>query len=159
MSEQGLGYLKIRVTSAGGALPVKDAVVTVSEYSMDGDGAIVSSLRTNEGGLTPLVSLAAPPASLSLTPGATRPYALYNVNVTQDGYYPVESVAVPVFDKIVAVLPVSMVPLTEEESIAGADSSGIMIYETPETKTLQPGGQTREDIGSANGDVIGGGAR
>ena len=155
MSEQGIGYLKIRATSAGGALPVEGAVVTVSNYRDGGDGELIASLRTNEGGLTPKVALSAPPASDSMMPGATRPYALYNVNVTKDGFYPVESIAVPIFDRIVAVQPIDMVPLTEAESIAGADSAGIMIYETPDTQSLQPGGLRREDIGNENGDVSG----
>ena len=47
-----------------------------------------------------------------------------------------------------------MVPITEEESIAGAED-GVMIYETPDNESLQPGGVTREDIGNENGGVSG----
>lgn len=154
MSERGVGYLKIRATSAGGALPVEGALVRISEYSPEGSGAVLYSLRTNDGGLTETVSLGAPPARESMMPGAARPYAVYNVTVTKDGYYPVESVAVPIFERIVAVQPIGMVPITEEESIAGAED-GVMIYETPDIESLQPGGVTREDIGNENGGVSG----
>ncbi len=154
MSERGVGYLKIRATSALGALPVEGALVRISEYTEDGNGVVLFSLRTNEGGLTETVALGAPPAVESMMPGAARPYSIYNVNVTKDGYYPVESVAVPIFDRIVAVQPINMIPITEEERIAGAED-GVMIYETPDTESLQPGGLTREDIGGDNGGVSG----
>ena len=154
MSERGVGYLKIRATSTGGALPVEGAVVRINEYTPQGNGNVLYSLRTNEGGLTETVSLGAPPAAESMMPGAARPYSIYNVTVTKDGYYPVESVAVPIFERIVAVQPINMIPITEEESIAGAED-GVMIYETPDTESLQPGGLTREDIGSENGGVSG----
>lgn len=154
MSERGVGYLKIRATSAGGSLPVEGAVVRINEYTPEGDGEILYSIRTNEGGLTETVALGAPPAIESMMPGAARPYSIYNVTATKDGYYPVESVAVPIFERIVAVQPINMIPITEEESIAGAEE-GIMIYETPDTESLQPGGLTREDIGNENGGVSG----
>lgn len=162
MSERGVGYLKIRATSAGGALPVEGAVVRISEYTPEGNGEVLYSLRTNGGGLTETVALGAPPAVESMMPGAARPYSIYNVSVTKDGYYPVESIAVPIFSGIVAVQPIAMIPLTEEESVAGAED-GVMIYETPDTESLQPGGLTREDIGNENGGVsgrpVGGGSR
>ncbi len=155
MSESGSGYLKLRVTSAGGALPVSGAVVTISEYTTDGSGEVLYSLRTNEGGLTDTVALPTVPASDSMRPGAERPYSVYSVIVKKDGYYPVEGVAVPIFDKIVALQPVNMIPITEAEQIAGAAGNSVMIYETPDSEALQPGGVTREDIGNSNGSVSG----
>ena len=74
MSERGVGYLKIRATSTGGALPVEGAVVRINEYTPQGNGNVLYSLRTNEGGLTETVSLGAPPAAESMMPGAARPY-------------------------------------------------------------------------------------
>ncbi len=155
MSESGSGYLRLRVTSAGGALPVSGAVVTVSEYTPDGTGEVLYSLRTNEGGLTDTVALPTVPAADSMKPGAERPYSVYSVVVKKDGYYTVEGVAVPIFDKIVALQPVNMIPLTESEQIAGATGNSVMIYETPDSETLQPGGLMREDVGNSNGGMTG----
>lgn len=156
MENTGMGRLRVRVTSAGGNLPVYGAAVTVSEYMDGGEGELLFSLRTDAGGLTEIVTLPAPPASESMQPGAARPYALYNIDVSYPGYYPVEEVAVPVFDRITAVQPVNLLPLSEEDRIAGAEHGRIMIYETPDVQSLQPGGVMREDIGRSNGTVSGG---
>ena len=156
MEYTGMGRLRIRVTEAGGALPVEGAVVTIAEYEDGGDGELLYSLRTDSGGLTETVTLPAPPASDSLKPGASRPYALYNVDISYPGYYPVENVAIPVFDRITAVQPVNLLPLSEQDRLAGAENNRVMIYETPDTQSLQPGGVMREDVGSGNGSITGG---
>lgn len=97
----GTGFLKISVTTANGTLPVEGAVVTVSEYSAAGDGRIISSQRTGRGGNTVKISLPVVAAAESESPGDAQPYSLFNIAVQYDGYYPVELVAVPVFDSIV----------------------------------------------------------
>ncbi len=158
-SKSGNGFLRIRVTEAAGSLPVEGAVVRITEYpaeDMSDEGALLYSMRTDANGLTPIVSLPAPPSGESLTPGAAQPYAVYNISVTYDGYYPVEGVGIPIFDRITAVQPVALLPYTEEDRIAGADNGRVMIYETPDSSSLQPGGVQREDIGSRNGTITGG---
>ena len=67
-----------------------------------------------------------------------------------------EGVGIPIFDRITAVQPIALLPYTEEDRIAGADNGRVMIYETPDTESLQPGGGQREDIGNRNGTVTGG---
>ena len=159
MNQSGNGFLRVRVTEAAGSLPVRGAVVRITEYpaeEMSDEGALLYSMRTDENGLTPVVSLPAPPAGDSLTPGAAQPYAVYNISVTYDGYYPVEGVGVPVFDRITAVQRIALLPFTEEDRIAAADNGRVMIYEFPDTESLQPGGVQREDIGNQNGTVTGG---
>lgn len=159
MNQNGSGFLRVRVTEASGTLPVEGAVVRITEYPAEGEGAdgrLLYSLRSDADGLTPVVSLPAPPAGDSRVPGAAQPYAVYNISVTYDGYYPVEGVGVPVFDRVTAVQPVNLLPYSEEDRIAGADNGRVMIYEFPDTESLQPGGVTREDIGNRNGTVTGG---
>lgn len=130
MTEEGRGFLRIRVLSAGGALPVENAVVTISDYNGEAsEGEILYSLRTDNGGLTQTASLPAPPASLSQQPGSVQPYSLYNVTVLKDGYYTVENVGVMVFDQVVAIQPVNLIPLSEPESIAGASNGTVVIIE------------------------------
>ncbi len=163
-NQTGTGYLKVRVTTVGRTIPISGAIVKITEYSREttenaGNSADVGetlySLRTDESGLTQTVSLPAPPASDSMKPGDPLPYALYNVYVTYDGYYPVEGVGVPIFDNIVAVQPIMLIPLSEAEQIAGANGDRIMIYETPSPDSLKPGGLQREDIGNQNGTISG----
>ena len=95
------GYLKISVTEAGGTIPIKGALVVITEYGDDDgeSGNVLYSLTTDNGGYTPTVALDAPVKSESMMPGAYQPYALYNINVVFDGYYPVESVGVPVIGR------------------------------------------------------------
>ena len=158
-NESGNGFLRVRVTEANGTLPVAGASVRITEYPAEdasAEGMLLYSMRTDRDGLTPLVSLPAPPVEDSLKPGSAQPYALYNISVTYDGYYPVENVGIPIFDRITAVQPVNLLPFTEGDRIAGADNGRVMIYETPGTTSLQPGGLTREDIGGQNGTVTGG---
>lgn len=155
MSESGIGYLRVRVTAAD--LPVSGVAVRIAEYPENGaDGEILYSVLTDENGLTPITELAAPPANESITPGYAQPYAVYNIFVDYGGYYPVEGVGVPIFDKVTAIQPVKLVPLTEEDRIAGGDNGRVMIYEIPDSESLKPGGVTREDIGNNNGSVSGG---
>ena len=151
------GFLKVRVTRAGGTLPVEGAVVTIYEYSGDEsvDDSILYSLRTDRGGLTETVSLPAPSFTDSTRPGNVQPFALYNIYVRYDGFYPVELVGVPVFGGIVAVQPIDLMPAGEEDRIAGTVNDRVMIYEMTQAESLAPGGATREDIGNKNGQLSG----
>lgn len=151
------GFLKVRVTRAGGTLPVEGAVVTISDYGseMSEDDEVLYSLRTDRGGLTETVSLPAPAFTDSTRPGNAQPFALYNVMVKYGGFYPVELVGVPVFGGVVAVQPVDLMPLSEADRIAGAEGDRVMIYEMTQSEALQPGGSDREDIGNENGQVSG----
>ena len=92
----------------------------------------------------------------SMRPGSAQPYSLYNIAVTYDGYYPVEGVGVPIFAGITAVQPINLLPLSEEESIAGAQGDRVMIYETPRQQNLTPGGVGYENVGNQNGTINGG---
>lgn len=154
------GSLRISVTEAGGTLPLSDALVVITEYTDEKNpetaGEVLYSLRTDEGGLTPTVSLPTPPAVESMRPGAVQPYAIYNVTVTYDGYYPIEGVGVPVFSGITSIQPFNMIPLSDKGMNSGSDFGRYIIFETPDTQSLQPGGLQREDIGNKNGTVSGG---
>lgn len=147
------GYLKISVSEAGGTIPIKGASVIISEY---GNGSTtLYSLITNDSGLTKTVSLDAPSQSESLTPGSYQPYSLYTIDVYLDGYYPIESVGVPIFAGITSIQPFNLIPLSEEEMINGTEDGRIMIYETPKTGTLAQE-FPRDELGQKNGTISGG---
>lgn len=152
------GFLKVRVTRAGGTLPVEGAVVTISEYINDpaADDEVLYSLRTDRGGLTETVSLPAPAFTDSTRPGNAQPFALYNISVKYNGFYPVELVGVPVFGGVVAVQPVDLMPGSEADRIAGSVGDRVIIYEMTQSESLKPGGVVREDIGNKNGGLSGG---
>ena len=157
MENTANGYLKVRVTRAGGTLPVRDAIVTIREYGNGEatDDDIIYSLRTDRGGLTETVALPAPAFADSTRPGNTRPFALYNAEVKYDGFYPVELVGIPIFEGIVALQPVDLMPGGEADKIAGSVGDRVIIYEMTQSETLQPGGVIREDTGNNNGRLSG----
>ena len=112
MPAEGTGYLQMRVTSAGGAFPIEDAVVMVLSDPL-GSGAqssVIRTLRTDASGLTETVPLPAPSRTLSQSPGNGKPYATYNIAVYKDGYYSVEGLGIPVFDGIVSTQAINLLP-------------------------------------------------
>ena len=149
---EGRGFLRVAVTEANGAIPAEGALVLVTDYGAEND--VLYLLRTDEGGLTGPVGLPAPPAGDSREPGGEEPAGLYGVTVRDPGYYPVEAVGVQIYDGVTTVLPVDLVPLSEADSFG--ESGQVMLYETPETEGLVPGGVTRDDIGNRNGEITGG---
>lgn len=106
----GTGYLVIRASTASGALPLENASVTV-RGNQPNFSAVIVELTTGRDGLTPKISLAAPPRGNSESPGIENPFATYNVDVQLDGYFPASAQQVPIFDGITSVQPVSLVPL------------------------------------------------
>lgn len=105
------GTLAVQIFTAGGALPVEGAAVTVR--SGDGEeGSFIRTLYTDESGRTPPLALETPPASGSLSPGGIRPYAVYNVRVEREGFYPHENRNVPIFAGVTSVQSVEMIPLS-----------------------------------------------
>ena len=148
------GFLLVFVTEANGTLPVEGAFVTVSEYEPGTEGDVIRILRTGKDGLTDTVGLPAPPAADSTEPGESGAGALYNVTVRAAGYYTVEAVGVPVFSGVVSRQSVDLQPIGA--SVGEFAPCHVVLYETPESASLEPGGLRREDIGGRNGTVSGG---
>lgn len=117
---QDTGTLKISVVSTIGLLPVVNATVTVS-YTGDPENAL-DTLTTDSSGQTPVITLPAPPLSLSLEPDALiQPYSEYNILVTADGYEPVYVSGSEILADALSLQPIRMNPLAtaeaEEETI------------------------------------------
>ncbi len=110
VSTQGVGYLTVRVSTAGGAVPLEGAAVNIRGGNVD-ESAVIYALSTNSDGLTPTVSLAAPPRAASLSPQDTAPaYAVYNIDVFVRGYAPAFFHNVPIFEGINSVQPAVLLP-------------------------------------------------
>ena len=114
MSEQNqVGYLIVKVSTASGAIPVKDVTV-VLQGNDSNNREIFYSLSTNVDGLTEKVSLPAPSVSLSSAPSpSSRPYSTYNIDVYREGYYPQHYTNVPIFSGITAVQNARIIPTSE----------------------------------------------
>ena len=127
------GSLIVKVTTARGAIPIGDALVHVS-YAEDNDGKILSSAYSDESGNTALISLPAPPKSLSMSPqgpSAARPYALYNIQVEAEGFYPQSYSNVPIFDSITSIQPVDLIPFSENENTDSKRYDPFVLFEVP----------------------------
>lgn len=105
---------RFRVYTARNALPIEGASCVIKRKS--GSGYITMyTLVTDISGLTDPVALPAPPASLSQSPSNTvQPYALYDAEVSAKGYNTVEIKNIPVFEGVLSVQQVAMIPQTEE---------------------------------------------
>ena len=131
-----MGSIVVRVTTASGAIPLENALVTVSEYGTGSGGDIVATLRTNSSGLTEKISLPTPPKSMSLSPGNGKSYASYVVEIQKDGYNNQQYINVPVFDGVTAVQNADLVPLPENSETDRADPYNPGIFYESEAPRL-----------------------
>lgn len=106
----GMGYLVIRASTASNAIPLEGATVTV-RGNQPNFSAVIVELTTERNGLTPKISLSAPPRRNSVSPGIENPFATYNIDVKSKGYFPTSTQQVPIFDGITSVQPINLIPL------------------------------------------------
>lgn len=113
MNFDDFGTLRIRATSASGAIPIMGAIVHITGGEESNRG-IAKSLVTDNDGITTKVKLPTPKRSYSLTPeDEESPFALYDVDVTADGYFEKRILGVAIFSGINAILPVNMIPTSD----------------------------------------------
>ena len=118
------GYITVAVKTAGGALPVENAVVTVKDAS----GNILAVYFTDKSGRTPRLKVLAPPRANSESPGAASPpFFNYNIDTDKEGFISVRNVNVPVDPGVTSVQSVELIPLSEGSS--GFPSDGITFTE------------------------------
>ena len=103
------GFLKARVYTALGAIPLEGVSVKISSV---GDLApyVSYDLITDQSGETETVSLPAPSRELSTVPGNYRPYALYRIEAYLKDYGAYSALNVPVFGGILSVQPIGLIP-------------------------------------------------
>lgn len=115
-ANQRLGTLRFRTYTARNALPVPNANIVVFK-NIGGSKHIFYTLTTDKSGQTEIVTLPAPPSSLSQTPtSGIQPYALYDADITAEGFIPVSIRKLPLFEGILSVQRAAMVPSTGTES-------------------------------------------
>jgi len=128
ISNQSVGYLTVKVSTARGAIPLEGATVNIRTDEAD-DSSILYSLLSDRDGKTPKIALAAPPKSNSDLPGGASAFSTYNVDVFKEGYVPLYFHNVPIFPNIISVQPAVMVP---DDSRAGGRQEN-NISEAPQT--------------------------
>ena len=107
---ENFGYLSIQVLSAGGAIPIKEALVKI-ECADEYDKIEPQTALTDTDGKTDVFALPAPALRYSLVPApAESPSSVYKVSVFKDGYYPRVLDNVFIFEGIYTTLTVPLVP-------------------------------------------------
>ena len=132
--EMGTGYLIVRASTAGGAIPIEGARIKVwadSKHEAENPsmgGTLRHILHTNRDGNTVRLSLVAPRKELSYTPGNT-PYAFYRIDVSADGYYPQHFINVPIYDTVTSIQNAYLIPLPEGNRYDGNEPLGETVDE------------------------------
>ena len=107
------GGLVVKATTAGGALPVKNAIVRIRGAG-ESNSDVEYSITTDIDGVTELLRLPAPPINLSLFPQPTeRAYEVYDMEISADGYYTKNYSDIPVFEGVISEQRVTMIPKSE----------------------------------------------
>ena len=111
-SNESIGYLVVRVSTARGAIPLENATVSVRGSAQQNSG-IIYSLQTNVSGLTPRLPLPTPPKDNSLSPDQGTPYSLWSIDVFCKGFITARYESVPVYSGITSVQSAELIPLSE----------------------------------------------
>ena len=109
------GKLVVSAAAAFGAIPIRDAFVSVRIPSLETGAEITHILMTGADGLTEPIEIETPSVSESLAPGGKKPYTEVDIEVSADGYYRVLSQRVPIYPGITSIQPVRMIPIPESE--------------------------------------------
>ena len=104
--DTGKGELTVITRTASNAFPVKDAIIIIERVYPDGTTEVISSLITNSSGVSPTISLSAPPKKYSLIrQSKVLPFAHYDILVSAPGYYKMIYKNVPIFDEVQSIQP------------------------------------------------------
>lgn len=107
-----VGYLMMQARTAHDALPLSGVQVSV----LDDEQNRIYELRTDENGETRSVSLETVDKSYSQNENfAGTPYVTYNVLAQAQGFNTLFVTDIPIFDGELAVLPLSLIPMQEDQ--------------------------------------------
>lgn len=108
-----IGFLVVSISTANGAVPLENALVTVFTILEDGVRQVMHTVYTDKSGKTPKLSLPAPPQSHSLAAGTKDAYARYTVLAELEGYHPDECADISIFPCIVTNFPIVLMPKSQ----------------------------------------------
>lgn len=115
------GELRVQVIARGASTPIANAKVSIS-YSGDPDST-VEEVNTDASGLADKVALDAPPLEYSMEPSEEQPYAEYTIQVTAEGYRPINISGIEILSGQLALQEVRM----DAEETAVSPSDNIVI--------------------------------
>lgn len=105
------GYIQANVRTGDDTWAVAGAMVAVTAV-VDGKRLVLASGLTDESGTAPKFTLPVPDLVHSQSPSPDeRPYNLFDITVTADGFFKARSVDVPVFSGITSVQNFNLIPV------------------------------------------------
>lgn len=106
------GNLIINIRSETGEIPIEGASIKLSYTGQPGD--VLETLSSDVSGQTENVTLATPPLEYSMEPTQqNQPYAEYTIEVTAEGYEPVNISGIELLPNEQAIQNVTLTPLEE----------------------------------------------
>ena len=109
------GELQIQVIAKNAGSPIRNAKITIS-YSGDPESAL-EEVNTDDSGMSQQLSLVAPPLEYSMESGEMQPYAEYTIEVTAEGYRPVNISGIEVMSGQISLQEVRMDPEEASENM------------------------------------------
>lgn len=105
------GYILVNVRTGSSSYGIEGAMVMVTAV-VDGRRVVMASGLTDRSGVSPKFELPVPGEVHSQEPGSDiRPYNLFDVSVTAEGFFNARSVDVPVFPGITSVQNFNLIPV------------------------------------------------
>ncbi len=111
----GRGTLKVQVSAAREAFPIKDAIVDVAVIHNGKRYTLYNDL-TNSSGIVDRIVLPANSHENSLSSStAGNGETQYLMSLYHPSFLPLNNISITVFDKIETILPVAMTPTSRDE--------------------------------------------
>ena len=104
------GFLKVQTVTSRAELPVAGATVTVSTRRADGRRELLSLQRTDESGMTALVTISTPDLANSLTPDQPQSWTDVRIAASHPNYDGIVVRDVQIFPGITTVQELVLVP-------------------------------------------------
>ena len=106
LETEEMGRLQIRVTTASGARPIAGAKVAIY-YTGEPENEILEAI-TDESGQTEELELNAPPLEYSVNPSEQQPYSEYTIEVSAEGFEPVQVAGAEILPEVTALQEIHM---------------------------------------------------
>lgn len=104
-----VGYINVGVFTASGALPVKDAVVTLYHTYSNNEEHVLYHMVTDESGMVPTMEV--PVLYSGVGQQYEYTYSTYNLRVQAIGYYLVNILDIQVFPNIATNYRINLIPV------------------------------------------------
>ena len=104
------GFIKVQTVTSRAEIPVAGATVTVSTLRPDGRRELLSVQRTDESGMTELVTVPTPELSNSLGPDRPRGWTDVQIGASHPNYDGVVSRDVQIFPGVTTLQELILVP-------------------------------------------------